>query len=111
MLSSVVSDSYSDEYEESEFTIAGRGRFVERGDHLGIRGTLEVHIRDTPYKTARQYKKDLENLKEQNTVLSLRTPFGDIYRISAGNLGISRISGVGKSEFVDVSIPYAEVGQ
>lgn len=110
-LTIVTGDSYTDEYEEEEFIIAGRGRHVDRGEHLGLKGTLSVRLRDTGGTTARQKKRRLETMKENNVVLYLRTPFGDVYRVSASNLGVSRLAGVGRSEFVDVEIPYTEVGE
>jgi hypothetical protein len=109
-LAGVTDDSYTDEYESETYTIIGRGRHVDRGDHLGLTGTLTAKIRDRDGLTARQRKQRLEAVKLANTTLYLRTPFGDVYRVSVDNIGISRISGVGKSEFIDVTIPYAEVG-
>jgi hypothetical protein len=109
-LSIVTGDSYTDEYEEDEYVIVGRGRHVDRGEHLGLSGSLSVQLRNTGGTTARQKKRRLENMKENNRVLFLRTPFGDVYRVSASNLGVGRIAGVGRNEFVDVEIPYKEVG-
>lgn len=110
-LSIVISDSYDDEYDESELVIAGRGRYIDRGDHLGVKGTMTAQFRNTNGTTARQKKRSLEAIKTENRNLYLRTPFGDVYRVSVRNLGISRIAGVSLNEFVDVTIPYAEVGE
>lgn len=110
-LSIVVSDDYSDEYEEEEYIIFGRGRHVDRGQHLGLKGTLVCQLRNTGSTTARQKKRRLENMKENNTVLFLRTPFGDVYRVSASNLSVTRIAGVANNEFCDVTIPYSEVAE
>lgn len=110
-LSIVTGDDYADEYEENEYMIVGRGRHVERGQHLGLRGTLSVQLRNTGSTTARQKKRRLETMKENQTTLYLRTPFGDVYLVSASNLSISRIAGVSTNEFVDVSIPYVEVAE
>lgn len=110
-LSSVTDDSYDDEYDEEEFTIVGRGRYVDRGDRLGVKGSLTAKLRDTETQTARQKKRRLEAMKHENADLYLRTPFGDVYRVSISNLSISRVAGVGVREFVDVTIPYSEVGQ
>lgn len=110
-LSIITGDSYTDEYDEAELIIAGRGRYIDRGDHLGLKGTLDARIRHNGGTTARQKKRALDQLKEENRNLFLRTPFGDVYRVNVGNLSISRISGVGLSEFVDVQIPYSEVAE
>lgn len=109
-LPQVTADSYTDEYEEAEYPIIGRGRHVDRGERLGLKGTLEVKVRDSTTTTARQMKRRLETLKSENRRLYLRTPFGDLYRVYTGNLSVSRVAGVGKSEFVDITLPYTEVG-
>lgn len=108
-LRNVTSDGYVDEQEEEEFTVIGRGRMVNKGDYLGIKGTLDCQIRDSPERTAREMKKILHDLQKLNRALQLRTPFGDTYLVNVSNMGISRIAGVGNAEFVDVSIPYSEV--
>lgn len=108
-MSIVTDDSYTDEYEEAEYTIAGRGRYVDHGDHFGLKGTLTVQLRNSLTQTARQKKRRLELMKQANNVLYLRTPFGDLYRVSPGNIGVTRIAGVGQQEFCDVQIPYSEV--
>lgn len=111
-LSSVTADSYNDEYEETFMTIIGGGRRQELGQHLGPSGTLTAQLRDSAGQSARQKKRRLEVMKEQGvTNLFMRTPFGDLYRVGVSNLGIQRIAGVGTSEFVDVTVPYMEVGE
>lgn len=62
------------------------------------------------FYTARQQKQDLTNLKAQLTYLYLRNPFGDVWKVSTGNIGFTRVAGVGTSEFTDATIPYREVG-
>lgn len=110
-LSIVTSDSYTDEWESETYNIIGGGRHVDRGEHLGLSGSLNVQIRNNGGTTARQKKIRLEVLKAENREVYLRTPFGDLYRVSIGNLGIGRIAGVGRDEFVDVTMPYTEVGE
>jgi hypothetical protein len=111
-LSNVTRDSYNDEYEETFMTIIDGGRKQEIGQHLGPSGTLTAQLRDSAGQSARQKKRRLEVMKEQGvTNLYMRTPFGDLYRVGVSNLGVERIAGVGTSEFVDVTIPYMEVGE
>ena len=110
-LSIVTGDSYTDEYEEETLNIYGRGRYVDRGSYLGIVGSLDVQLRDTGGTSARMKKQQLEAMKAESQNTYLRTPFGDIYKVSVGNLGIGRIAGVGEAEFCDVSIPYAQVAE
>lgn len=110
-LSIVTGDSFTDEQEESEFTVLGRGRVVNKGQLLGYNGTLEVRLRDTGGTSARQKRLRLKQLKESEASLWLRNPFGDTFRVNVSNISITRIAGVGVSEFCDVSIPYAEVAK
>ncbi len=110
-LHSVVSDSYSDEYEEATLNLIGRGRKVEHGTRFGYTGTLVAQLRDQQVagKTARQQKVELERLKAERREVFLRTPFGDVWQVSMSNVSISRVAGVGSREFVDVTVPYLEV--
>jgi hypothetical protein len=42
----VVADDFTDEQEEAEYTVIGRGRHVDKGDILGPKGSLTVQLRD-----------------------------------------------------------------
>lgn len=108
-LSHVVGDSFSDEYEEGSMVIIGRGRKVNHGTRYGYSGSLSVQLRDDDYGTARSKRLLLQKLKDARTSYYLRTPFGDRFEISLGNLGFERVAGVGTAEFLDVTIPYSEV--
>lgn len=108
-LSNVNSDSFSDDYEEQELIVIGRGRKMNHGTRIGYTGELQCQLRDDATATARQKRMKLQILKEARTAFYLRNPFGDVLEIAIGNLSISRIAGVGTSEFVDVTIPYREV--
>ena len=108
-LSTVTADDFTDEWEESEYVVIGRGRHVDRGDYLGVVGTLTAQLRDTPFSTARAKRLRLKRARDNETMLYLRNPFGDVYHVNVGNIQVSRIAGVGKMEFVDVQVPYSEV--
>lgn len=108
-LFSVTDESYSPEWEEAEYVVAGRGRHIDRGDYLGVKGSLTAKLRDDTGSSARMKKLRLEAARNSESAIYLRNPFGDVYYVSIGNLSISRIAGVGKSEFVDVTVPYSEV--
>lgn len=108
-LSHVNGDSFTDEYEEESMVIIGRGRKVNHGTRLGYAGSLSAQLRDDDYGTARSKRAHLQALKDAKTSYYLRTPFGDRFEISLGNLGFSRVAGVGTAEFLDVTIPYMEV--
>lgn len=109
-LASVAGDSYTDEYESEEYTVIGRGRHVDIGQHLGFAGQLDARIRTSGLGTARQKKQRIELIKTQVSVMWLRNPFGDSFPVSIGNVQVSRVAGVGTSEFCDLTIPYSQVG-
>lgn len=108
-LSIVTGDEFSDESEETEFNVVGRGRVVNRGQDLGVKGTLSAQLRHTGGTSARTKRLELLAAQKSNRVLFLRNPFGDIYKISFSNMSVSRIAGTGTAEFCDVNIPYAEI--
>lgn len=110
VLRNVVDDSFTDEYQMETYNVIGRGQHVDYGDRLGYAGSLSAQFRDVVGLSARTQRLALEALKAEKSTLFLRTPFGDIFTVAAGNIGIKRIAGMGTSEGVDVSIPYQEVG-
>lgn len=109
-LGTITADSYTDEYEEEDYVVIGRGRHYEQGERLGLDGSLTAQIRNSNGISARQHKQRLEQVKKQNRRMYLRTPFGDMFRVAVSSMQISRVAGVGLSEFIDVTIPYKEVG-
>lgn len=108
-LSNVTDDGYTDEYEEESIILIGRGRKVNRGTRIGYSGQLTAKLRDGNGETARIKREKLQLVKLNKSELYLRTPFGDLFQVSIGNLSIGRIAGVGTNEFVDVTIPYSEI--
>lgn len=109
-LHQVVSDRLSDEFEEEVLDVIDRGRKVDYGTHFGVTGQLEIQLRDiTGTYTAREQKKKIEALKASQAVVYLRTPFGDVWSVSTGNLDFARMAGVGGREFGTLSVPYVEV--
>lgn len=63
----------------------------------------------TGYYTARQQRQALEKIKAKKSTVYLRNPFGDIWKVAAGDIAAQRLAGVGKAEFVNVTMPYQEV--
>jgi hypothetical protein len=108
-LSNVTDDGYTDEYEEADIILIGRGRKTNQGTRIGYNGTLTAQLRDDESSTARSKRIRLQAIRASQTAYLLRNPFGDILQVSLSNLQISRIPGVGTAEFVDVTIPYKEV--
>lgn len=102
-LPQVTADSFTDEYEEGEIPLIGRGRRVEVGTHFGYRGQL----------TANVWGSDLiarvEALKALREPLLLRNPFGGVWMVHASNVSVERIPGVGVNEYATLTIPYVEV--
>jgi hypothetical protein len=87
----------------------GRGRLVNKGQYLGPKGSLDVRLRSTGLLTARQKRLRVLAIQQEVGDLFLRNPFGDVWSVNMSNMAVSRIAGVGSSEFCDVTIPYAEV--
>lgn len=107
MLDNVTADNYADEFEEFESRVIGRGRRIEIGDHDGARGTLTEQDR-TPTE-ASSIKAALTEIRLQRNAVILRTPFGDTFKASLGNIDYARVPGVGRREMLDITIPYVEV--
>lgn len=108
-LENVTADNFVNGYERESMIVIGRGRKVNQGTRLGYSGTMTAQFRDNAYGTARDKRMALERIQASLTVYFLRNPFGDVFEVSLGELSFDRISGVGISEFVDVTIPYEEV--
>jgi hypothetical protein len=86
------------------------GKKINRGTFYGLTGSLEVQIRDHPtYGTATAQREALEWLRRNASYVWLRTPFGDLWKVSLGKLSITNVAGTGTMEAVDVSIPWEQV--
>lgn len=105
----VTEDTYHDEYEESMMLLIGRGRKKDQGTNFGVSGSLTADIRDQSGETAKEQKAKLEALKESQSDLYLRTPFGQVWNVTLGQLEFTRTAGVGLREFGSMTIPYDEV--
>jgi hypothetical protein len=108
-LYNVTGDQFKKERVRNTYNLIGRGRYVEEGDELGVAGTLTAQIRDSGATNARQKRLDLENFHDASSRFNLRNPFGDSLIVNIGDIDVTRVPGTGKSEFVDVTIPYSEV--
>jgi hypothetical protein len=106
----VYGDTFTDELEEHEFVVAGRGRKVNYGTRLGISGTLSAKLRPRSGLTAGQQRAALRVVREQMSWVWLRDPFGGVTRVALGNPSYTRVAGVGFDDFADVEIPVKEVG-
>jgi len=108
-LSSVVADSFTDEYEEFTDLIIGRGRRKEIGTRWGYEGSLTCHLRDLDARGSSLELVEIQAFKAGRVDAFLRVPFGHIWKVSIGNIAVSRMAGVGRREFAEVTIPYSEV--
>lgn len=110
-LYNVTDDEFTDEFETQELLLIGGGRRVEIGTEWGMRGTLTADLMNNENTgfTARDQRLQLETLKRFGKVMFLKTPFGDLLKVYAGDISMTRVSGVGLHEYVTATIPYVEV--
>lgn len=104
----ITADSFTRETERETLHVIGRGRQVQLGDDLGYSGTLTIQLRNPA--TARQDREFIELLAASDTGnVFLKSPFGDVIRVSFGNPSFSRRAGSGQSDLGDLQVPYVEV--
>lgn len=108
-LDQTVSDTFVPEFERFESHVLGRGRRVEIGDYLGIRGSLTVHYREATTVMSENLRA-LEAIQLRKTKVWVRTPFARTILCYLADYSITRLPGVGAREMVDVTIPYTEIG-
>lgn len=108
-LRSVYTDEFATEREVDIKKLYGRGRKVDVGDDWGRAGSLSGRIHNSPTKTARQIRLDIEAAKDTVSYFNLRSPFGDNWKIWFDDPKFSRVQGVGYNEFVEISFAYYEV--
>lgn len=108
-LRSVYTEDFQSEHDQDVKKLIGRGRKIDVGDDWGRTGSLSGRIMNSPTKTAREIRQDLENSKADNSYFYLRNSFGDNWKIWFEDPKFSRVAGVGDNEFVDVSFTYYEV--
>ena len=108
-LSYVTADSYTEEYEEFDDQIIGRGRRKEIGTRWGYTGSLTCSLRDLDERGSSLELEEILAFKAGRVDAFLRVPFGQIWKVSIGNIAFTRMAGVGRREFGEVTIPYTEV--
>lgn len=107
-LTNVTDAPFTDQWEQSTYTLIGRGRKKDYGTRLGYTGTITCKVRD--YGGASRLKRmELEALREAQDTYYLRTPFGDLFKVAIGDLAFTPIAGVGLVEMFDVQIPFEEI--
>lgn len=99
----------TDEYEESEMLIYGRGRKIEQGTRWGYRSELDAHLLDNEQGTARDKRLFINALRASRDIVYVRTPFGDVITSVLGDVKFSRDVGRGLVESGTIAIPFVEV--
>lgn len=108
-LSNVITDEYTEEYEEATLLVINKGRKKDYGQRWGYKGSLSAQVWDEPGMTARQSKAALETLRGSRVAVGLQTPFGDTWVVAINSVSIGRIAGVGPREFHNLALEYEEV--
>jgi hypothetical protein len=109
LLFNVTADEFTDSVEQEDYLVIGRGMRTDYGTDIGVAGTLSAQIRDKYELTAADQFAQLQKIRRQRSYFLLRNPFGQMIQVSLGNLSASRLPGVGRSAYMDVSIPYQQV--
>ncbi|ANA85997.1 minor tail protein [Gordonia phage Demosthenes] len=89
--------------------IEGGGSRVNYGKPIGIEGSMTAQIRGGSLYSAREFSLRLERIQFERGYCFLRDPFGNYTRIALGEIGESRVPGVGTNEYKDLEIPYIQV--
>jgi len=107
----VVDDKYTDNIEMASHVILnGGGRRINYGSPIGMDGTLSAQIKSNANMSAREIRLRIKTIQFTARWVYLRDPFGNYTKVAIGEISVARIAGVGLSEFVDIEIPYQEVG-
>lgn len=105
----VREEGFSEEYEQEELRLLGRGRKLDVGTRYGYVGTLSAQLYGDGARTAREQRLALEALRRERVALYLRNPFGDVWQVAPTNIEVERIPGVGQNEYATVRLTYTEI--
>lgn len=105
----VTADDFNDEQEMEVIKLIGRGRKADFGTNYGYVGTLTLSLRNQSYATAQEQRLAYRALRDTRVALVLRNPFGDLWKVVATDMSVSRMAGVGLHAVATVTLPYAEV--
>lgn len=104
----VTADKYSSPRESNTFVIIGGGRRRNLGTRIGKEGNLTATIRHSAQRTPGEQIALLESLNQDSRPVIMRDPFGNLTRVSIGDISLDRVI-AGDAEFADLDIPYYEV--
>lgn len=108
-LPGVTEDSFIKDREREVLVVVGRGKKVNYGTELGVTGTLVVKIRERAGSSASAQRDALEAFLLAHPDVILESPWGDQRHVDIGPITVTRISGTGDSEAVDLSFTYEEL--
>jgi hypothetical protein len=108
VIPNVTSAPLAVDYEEESYTLIGRGRKKDYGTRLGYSGTLTAQAWGTG-GVPTIIRTKLELMKAQQDEYWLRTPFGDLFMISLGQLEFDPVAGVGPNAMYDMTIAFEEI--
>lgn len=108
-LFSTTADSYQQNIDIEPLELIGRKRKINYGTNHGFTGSLTCALRPNTVQTASEQKNAIEALVNEHTFIYMRSPFGDLFKVSLGLVSYTRIAGTGIDEMLDVQIPYSEV--
>lgn len=103
----VTGDQFTREVEQETLHVVGRGRQSQIGDDLGYTGSLNIKMRNP--STARLNREFLEAISAFYNRVYIKSPFGDVFLAALGNIQTGRQAGYGKSDIVDLTVPYAQI--
>jgi len=103
----VTADGYTDGIEQATILVVDRGNQVQLGSATGVVGTLSIQLRDIV--SAQGDKQFFQYLAKNRVGCYMKTPFGDVLYVKFAPPAITRIAGVGPSDFSDLTIGYTQV--
>jgi hypothetical protein len=109
-LNHVTADPSDEQWEETVINLIGRGRKVDRGTRYGVTGSLSCQLYPTSSRTTRQQWNEIVELRQAGcAAIFIRSPFGDVWKVSITGTSRDRRAGVGLGDYMDVTISFVEV--
>lgn len=105
----VTADDFQGDQEVEVMQLIGRGRRMEFGTNWGKTGTLSAHIRNDGIDTPKIQRYKIEQFVSSLNHFYLRTPFGDVWKVTMVTAPMSRMAGVGTEEMIDVELAWQEL--
>ena len=104
----VTDNHFSLKQERKSFVVKGRGTHENRGTKTGKSGSITVAVRASAGMGMEDFMRLVDDIAASTDALHLRDPFGNITKVSLGEMSGVVMKGTG-AEFGDVEIPLEEV--